>query len=98
MQDRLTVETISETNLTTTKLAYLSICSTAENKAWEFSDEVLHVVSGFLVAAFPHVVSCLWPANDRICVKIAKDFYPSLCEQDKSPWQDGQTAAALRKR
>ncbi|KAL2136726.1 hypothetical protein VTI74DRAFT_1767 [Chaetomium olivicolor] len=61
-QDRLTVHMISELSLPRAHIAYLSACSTAENRAAELSDEVIHVVSGFQVAGFPHVVGCLWPS------------------------------------
>ncbi|KAH7114141.1 hypothetical protein B0J13DRAFT_460385, partial [Dactylonectria estremocensis] len=57
------------------QIAYLSACSTAENKAARLSDEVIHVVSGFQVAGFPHVVACLWPTGDSECVGVAKRFY-----------------------
>jgi CHAT domain-containing protein len=96
VQDKLTVETISETNLPNAWLAYLSACSTAENKAKRLSDEVIHVASGFLVAGFPHVIGCLWPSNDRVCVEMAKEFYSSLLEWG-SQWQDELMALALRK-
>ncbi|KAH7232458.1 CHAT domain-containing protein [Fusarium solani] len=96
VQDRLTVGRISEITLRHARLAYLSACSTAQNKAERLSDEVIHVVSGFLVAGFPHVVGCLWPSNDRVCVEVASGFYSSLFGQGESRWQDEQTAAALR--
>ena len=96
VQDRLTVGRISEVSLRHARLAYLSACSTAQNKAERLSDEVIHVVSGFLVAGFPHVVGCLWPSNDRVCVEVASGFYSSLFGQRKSRWQDEQMAAALR--
>ncbi|KAK4119358.1 hypothetical protein N657DRAFT_557307, partial [Parathielavia appendiculata] len=62
-------------------LSYLSACSTAENRANRLSDEAIHVVSGFLVVGFPHVVDCLWPSNDGVCVEVAGGFYSSLFEQ-----------------
>jgi hypothetical protein len=74
-------------------LSYLSACSTAENRAKRLSDEVIHLVSGFLVAGFPHVVGCLWPSNG-VCVEVAGGFYSSLFEQGGSRWQDGQMAVA----
>jgi len=58
-QDRLTAHRIAELQLGHTQIAYLSACSTAENKAARLTDEVIHVVSGFQVAGFPHVVGCL---------------------------------------
>ncbi|KAK7574550.1 hypothetical protein V3481_016530 [Fusarium oxysporum f. sp. vasinfectum] len=96
VQDRLTVGRISEMKLKHARLAYLSACSTAQNKAEELSDEVIHVVSGFQVAGFPHVVGCLWPAKDRVCVEVASLFYSSLFGQAQSQWKDGKTAWALR--
>ncbi|KAH7357695.1 hypothetical protein B0T11DRAFT_354195 [Plectosphaerella cucumerina] len=41
---------------------------TAQNKSDRLSDEVIHVVRGFQVAGFPHIVGCLWPPNDRNCL------------------------------
>ena len=77
-QDRLTVHRISELSLPHAYIAYLSACSTAENASTTLSDEVIHVVSGFQVAGFPHVVGCLWPSVDRICVDVASKFYQAL--------------------
>ncbi|KAB5513629.1 CHAT domain-containing protein, partial [Coniochaeta sp. 2T2.1] len=71
VQDRLTVQRVSELSLAGARLAYLSACSTAETKAEQLADEVIHVVSGFQVAGFPHVVGCLWPSIDRVCVEVA---------------------------
>jgi CHAT domain-containing protein len=96
VQDRLTVGRISETSLRHPRLAYLSACSTAQNKAERLSDEVIHVVSGFLVAGFPHVVGCLWPSIDRVCLEVASGFYSRLFQQGESQWKDKQVARALR--
>ncbi|CAI6014056.1 unnamed protein product [Clonostachys chloroleuca] len=89
IQDRLTVIMISEMDLKHAKLAYLSA---VEN----LSDEVIHVVSGFHVAGFSHVVGCLWPSNDRVCVEVARLFYSSLFAQGWRKWNDGKVAWALR--
>ena len=80
-QDRLTAHRIAELQLGHTQIAYLSACSTAENKAARLTDEVIHVVSGFQVAGFPHVVGCLWPAGDSECVEVARRFYSSVLRQ-----------------
>ncbi|KAL2152172.1 hypothetical protein VTH82DRAFT_5356 [Thermothelomyces myriococcoides] len=93
-QDRLTVHKISELSLPHAYIAYLSACSTAENSARGLSDEVIHVVSGFQVAGFPHVVGCLWPSFDRICAEVASRFYRSL--QRKTRWDGRTVASALR--
>ncbi|ROT37123.1 hypothetical protein SODALDRAFT_279961, partial [Sodiomyces alkalinus F11] len=95
VQDRLSVGRMSEVSLRNARLAYLSACSTAQNKSDRLSDEVIHVVSGFQVAGFPHVVGCLWPSNDRTCVEVASRFYSRLFGQE-SRWRDDTVASALR--
>jgi hypothetical protein len=95
-QDRLTVRKVSELSLAGARLAYLSACSTAENKAARLADEVIHVVSGFQVAGFPHVVGCLWPSIDRLCVEVARRFYSSLLGQRSQGWDDRAVASSLR--
>ncbi|KAB5511380.1 CHAT domain-containing protein [Coniochaeta sp. 2T2.1] len=95
-QDRLTVRRVSELSLAGARLAYLSACSTAENKAARLADEVIHVVSGFQVAGFPHVVGCLWPSIDRVCVEVASRFYSSLLGPGNSGWDDRAVASSLR--
>ncbi|KAJ4240578.1 hypothetical protein NW760_000861 [Fusarium oxysporum] len=84
MQDRLTIQQVSDLRLRYAQIAYLSACSTAENKAARLSDEVIHVVSGFQVAGFPHVIGCLWPAGDSECVEVAKRFYSLVLQQNQS--------------
>ncbi|KAM7191176.1 CHAT domain containing protein, partial [Rhypophila sp. PSN 637] len=96
-QDRLTVQMVSELSLTHARLAYLSACSTAENKAPQLIDEVIHVVSGFQVAGFPHIVGCLWPSNDRVCVEVASGFYTTLLGKGEMRWHNDDVAAALLK-
>jgi CHAT domain-containing protein len=59
VQDRLTVQQGSDLRLRYSQNAYLSACSTAENKAARLSDKVIHIVSRFQVAGFPHVIGCL---------------------------------------
>jgi CHAT domain-containing protein len=78
IQDVMTVHAVSELKLPRAKLAYLSACSTAENRAARLRDEVIHVVSGFQVAGFAHVVGCLWPSRDAVCVQVAEGFYKEL--------------------
>lgn len=95
-QDWLTVNKISELNLTHARIAYLSACSTAEIKAVRLWDEVIHVVSGFQVAGFPHVIGCLWPSNDGVCVKVAGGFYESLLRRGTMGRDGRDVASALR--
>ena len=79
MVDKLTVSDISKQNtLGRTWIAYLSACSTAGVEANNLADECLHIASAFQVAGFAHVIGSLWPANDDVCVQLAKSFYRSL--------------------
>ncbi|KAN0086950.1 CHAT domain containing protein [Elaphomyces granulatus] len=95
-QDRLTAHRIAELQLGHTQIAYLSACSTAENKAAQLTDEVIHVVSGFQMAGFPHVVGCLWPAGDSECVEVARRFYSSVLRQSWLATGNGEVASALQ--
>ncbi|KAE8143436.1 CHAT domain-containing protein [Aspergillus pseudotamarii] len=79
------------------QIAYLSACSTAENRSRWLVDEVLHVVSGFQVAGFRNVIGCLWPADDTVCAEIAKPFYSELCRGGKMECNDGAVSLALHK-
>ncbi|RKK76947.1 hypothetical protein BFJ68_g18006 [Fusarium oxysporum] len=96
VQDRLTVQRVSDLRLKYAQIAYLSACSTAENKAARLSDEVIHVVSGFQVAGFPHVVGCLWPAGDSECVEVAKRFYSLLLQRNQSAINNNEVASAVQ--
>lgn len=82
-QDMLTVHRISELDLAYAQVAYLLACSTANSSAGRLLDEVIHVVSGFQVAGFPHVVGCLWPSEDRVCVEVAQVFYAELVRREQ---------------
>ena len=57
----MTVRDISQATLEHAQIAYLSACSTVENKVAQLANEVIHVGSGFQVAGFRHVIGCLWP-------------------------------------
>jgi len=76
--DPLSVQRISETNLGRASIAYLSACSTAENRATQLIDEVIHSASGFQVAGFGHVVAAMCPSVDAVCVEMATGFYEQL--------------------
>ena len=58
---------------------------------------MLHVVSGFQVAGFRHVVGCVWPSDDKVCVDIAKSFYSELSQGGTVSYDDRATALALHK-
>jgi CHAT domain-containing protein len=95
-QDWLTVGKTLELNLTHARMAHLSACSTAQNRATQLSVEVIHVASGFQVAGFPHVVGCLWPSTDSVCVEVASKLYSALFSQGESLWEKVEVALALR--
>ena len=96
-QDYLSVYRISQLQLTHAKIAYLSACSTAENKGAQLRDEVIHIVSGFQVAGFPHVIGSLWPAGDDECVQVTSGFYLELFRDGGVAEIGGQrVACALR--
>jgi len=101
-QDILNVRIACQTYLAHAKIAYLSAYSTAQNRAVRLSalkptDEVLHVVSGFQVAGFGHVVGCLWPSDDNVCVDVAKSFYSELSQNGSIRYDDRAVAFALHK-
>lgn len=74
----------------------LHICrSTAENKDERLADESIHLGSGFLVAGFRHVIGCLWPSSDRVCVEIAREFYRELDVRSGQGIDDMAFARAL---
>ncbi|CEJ60618.1 hypothetical protein PMG11_09187 [Penicillium brasilianum] len=90
--DHLTVQRISESNLGQAWLAYLSACSTAENRVSELADEALHLASGFQVAGFAHTVASMWPSSDDICAQVASVFYRELIV--KGEFREGNRAVA----
>lgn len=93
-QDLLSVADISQLYLPHAELAYLSACSTADNSTQLLADEVIHLVSGFQVAGFAHVVGSMWPAADEVCADAAKSFYEHLCAE--SGWQVSADDAIAR--
>lgn len=92
--DKLTVESIAQAHLGRPRIAYLSACSTAENRSEQLVDEVLHLASGFQVAGFPHVIGSLWPTDDDVSVRMAEAFYRQVSAHH--PASDTAIAAALR--
>ena len=97
-QDHLSVFRISQLRLRHAQIAYLPACSTAENKGMQLRDGVIHIVSGFQVAGFPHVIGSLWPAGDKECVQVASRFYSTLFEhKGVAEMDDRRVAWALQK-
>ncbi|CAH0033335.1 unnamed protein product [Clonostachys rhizophaga] len=59
-------------------LAYLSACGTGQIKNNTFLDESIHLISGFRLAGFRHVIGTLWEVSDETCVDMAKDTYEGI--------------------
>jgi CHAT domain-containing protein len=58
---------------------------------------VLHVVSGFKVTGFRHVVGCLWPSDDQVCVDVAKSFYSEIGQGGTTGYDNRAITLALHK-
>ena len=95
-QDVLTLGQLADLNLQA-KIAFLSACSTAENKLAELADESLTVVSGFQIAGFHHVIGALWASFDDVCKEVSETFYRCLLRSDDLQWNDRDIATALHK-
>lgn len=96
--DRLSVKDVMSIDLRRVRIAYLSACSTAENKVWPLVDEIIHLASGFQIAGYGHVIGTMWPSNDDTSAAVAKLFYQKLSEsfQETSiTHSDRAVAAAL---
>lgn len=76
--DKLTVEDISMANLQNAQIAYLSVCSTAQNHSPNLADESIYIASAFQLAGFSHVLATQWVSNDIACQQVAKEFYEHL--------------------
>jgi len=77
------------------RIAYLSACSTVEQKVAVLADEVIHLGSGFQAAGFPHVVGTLWPTGDRVSAQAAQRFYEELMKaHNDEPEKQGERAIA----
>lgn len=65
---------------TTPYLSYLSACSTGTMESPLLSSEQIHLISGFQLAGFRHVVGTFWEVSDSHCVDVATVFYKTLIE------------------
>ena len=95
VEDRLQVEQLLGVDFQSALLAFLSACSTAENKQERMADESIHLGSAFLIAGFRHVIGCLWPSSDGVCVDVAREFYRELDIRSGGSVQDVAFARAL---
>ncbi|CAG9998320.1 unnamed protein product [Clonostachys byssicola] len=87
----LTVANLLETNLYSSNpfLAYLSACGTGQLHNQNLGDEGIHLINGFLLSGFRHVIGTLWEVQDEICVDVARMTYEGIRENgmadDNSP-------------
>jgi tetratricopeptide (TPR) repeat protein len=93
--DKLSVRQISDVQLKEARIAYLSACSTAENRSQKLVDEVIHLASGFQVAGFSDVIASMWSTDDDICVQMARGFYERLKDSYGNDWDKRAVAAAV---
>ncbi|KAF4480165.1 Benzoate 4-monooxygenase [Fusarium agapanthi] len=76
----LTVSNLLDNNLQRQSpfLAYLSACGTGEMQNNDLTDEGIHLISGFQLLGFRHVIGTLWAVRDSLCVEIARLVYEEL--------------------
>ncbi|KAK6527711.1 hypothetical protein TWF694_004691 [Orbilia ellipsospora] len=81
--DPLTVDSLRYCNFQSNPpfLAYLSACSTGTNVSSALADEGIHLINGFQLAGFRHVIGTLWEVSDRYCVDMAKAFYENIRDE-----------------
>ncbi|MER5597332.1 CHAT domain-containing protein [Streptomyces sp. NPDC002265] len=75
----LTVADLYRMRLVDAELAFLSACSTAR-VAPGLADEAAHLLSGFQLAGYDHVIGTLWPVPDRSSLRVADRLYQALGE------------------
>jgi hypothetical protein len=80
----VTVEDLARVDAPNTQLAYLSACSTAEQKENRLVEESLHLAGAFLMIGFPQVVGTLWETKNWAATKVASKFYRLLGDEMKN--------------
>ncbi|KAM4054571.1 CHAT domain-containing protein [Hirsutella rhossiliensis] len=90
---RLTIHDVGSLSLDHVQIAYLSACSTAQNKNSDIVDETIAVASAFNLVGFPHVIGTLWEASDRIAGKVAPRFYKMLADNIQQGFGDNAAVA-----
>ncbi|KAH7159520.1 CHAT domain-containing protein [Dactylonectria estremocensis] len=102
--EELSVGTLLEVNLRERSpfLAYLSACGTGQIKDTSYLDESTHLIGGYQLAGFRHVIGTLWEVDDKLCVDMARITYEAIGEgrmTDKSVcWGLHKATRELRSR
>ncbi|KAF8543384.1 CHAT domain-containing protein [Trichophaea hybrida] len=65
-------------------LAYLSACSTGDNRDYKLLDEGIHLMGACQLAGFRHVIGSLWEVSDKHCVDVAREVYSTMIEAGMS--------------
>lgn len=94
LENPLTVEDLTSLKLSgkSSWLAYLSACSTGENKIEHLQDEAIHLVSACQLAGFAHVVGSLWRIDDKCSAEAARIVYSTIIE---NRWTDDSVALGV---
>jgi len=82
----ITLEDLATVDLENAQLAYLSVCSTAENKVMKLAEENLHVAAAFQLTGFRQVIGTPWKAKDWAARKAAPKFYESVRGEMAGGW------------
>ncbi|KIW88541.1 uncharacterized protein Z519_10587 [Cladophialophora bantiana CBS 173.52] len=80
--ERLTFRDLARHSTESAKMACLLACYTAKNGDEHLTDEMLHIVSGFQLAGFPHVIGSLWAVDDDIVNALSDAFAKKISESD----------------
>lgn len=94
VENPLTVEDLTALKLfdKSAWLAYLSACSTGENRAEGLLDESMHLASACQLAGFPHVIGSLWKIDDECSAEAAAEFYRTIKDNG---WTDESVALGV---
>ncbi len=76
----LDVTEISELDLGSAELAYLSACATARGSL-RHANEAVHLASACQLAGYPQVVATLWEVEDEVAATVAAEFHRAVAAQ-----------------
>ncbi|MDB9517127.1 CHAT domain-containing protein [Roseofilum reptotaenium CS-1145] len=74
-QERLTVQTLSQLNLSTYELACLSACETGTTGREAFENDYVGISSAFLAQGVSHVIATLWTVESEASALFMMRFY-----------------------
>lgn len=74
----ITVSQISELNIQSAALVYLSACCSALSRTAALRDEAITLTTAFQIAGFSRIVGTLWNAEDHIACEVAISFYEAM--------------------